>query len=249
MGKPPKNPNSRILALFDTHIPYHIPLDPIFNFIEDWKPTKIILGGDMHDWSSVSQWLGDQSRALDGGTILDNYRELRTVLLDPLSKIARHSEIIYLTGNHEYWLQQAANINPNGRGYWNLDKNIGRTNVKIIPVNMPYRLNSNLVFIHGLYTCVYHAKKTVDAFHISVIYGHLHTFQSHTLVSPIDNEQFYTGQAIGCLCNLNPGYMKNRPNAWVNGFCYGYTGENDSFQYVPVVIVHNKFWAEGRRYK
>jgi hypothetical protein len=121
--------------------------------------------------------------------------------------------------------------------------------MKIIPINVPYRLNSNLVFIHGIYTNQYHARKTVEAFHISVIYGHTHTFQQHMLVSPIDHDQFYTGQSVGCLCNLNPTFMKNRPNAWVNGFVYGYTGEKDSFQYVPVVIVHNKFWAEGRVYR
>lgn len=244
-------PSEKILAIFDTHIPFHIPLDPILEFAHDFKPNRVILGGDLHDWTSVSAWVADQSRALDGGTITSNYEELHKHLLNPIQKAVGNTEKIFLVGNHEYRLQLAASINPNGRGFWELEKNIDlkKFNMKVVPLNMPYRVNANLLFIHGIYTNLYHARKTVEAYHVSVLYGHCHTFQEHMLVSPIDKDQFYTGQAIGCLCNLNPGFMKNRPNAWVNGFCYGYTGENDSFQYVPVVIVHNKFYAEGRRYK
>jgi len=241
----------KVVALFDTHIPYHVPLDPVFEFIHDFKPDKVILGGDLHDWGSVSTWLADQSRILDGGMIKQNYEELRNVLFNPLQVAAGHAEKIFLTGNHEYRLIQAASINPNGRGFWELENNIDfkSYNMKLIPVNLPYRLNSNLIFIHGIFTNLYHARKTVESYHISVLYGHCHTFQSFTMVSPIDNEQFFTGQAIGCLCHLNPTFMKNRPNAWVNGFAYGYTGDRDSFQYIPAVVVRNQFWAEGRKYK
>lgn len=248
MGKPHQNPNSRILALFDTHIPYHIPLDPIFNFIEDWKPTKIILGGDMHDWSSVSQWLGDQSRALDGGTVAQNYAELKTILLYPLRKVAPHAEVVYLTGNHEYWLEQAAGINPNGRGYWEMKENVGFYWIHIIPINVPYIVSENLVYIHGLYLNKYHSEKTVNAYHTSVFYGHTHDMQSHTIVSPINSRHFYKGQSCGCLCSLNPGYMKNRPNKWVNGFNFVYT-EGKFFWDTQVTIVDNKFYANGRLYK
>jgi predicted phosphodiesterase len=245
-----KNINDRILAIFDTHIPFNIPLDPIFNFIEDWKPTKIILGGDMHDWTSVSQWIGDQSRALDGGLILDNYEELRNVLLRPLERAAKDAEVIYLVGNHEYWLQQAAGINPNGRGYWELENNIDLKfyNMKIIPINVPYAINKNLVYIHGIYLNKYHAEKTVNSYHTSVFYGHTHDHQSYTLVSPININHFYKGQSCGCLCSRNPTYMKNRPNKWVNGFNFVYT-EGKFFWDTQVTIVDNKFYANRRMYK
>ena len=117
-------------------------------------------------------------------------------------------------------------------------------------MNVPHRIGHNLIIIHGTYTNLYHARKTVEAYHVSTIYGHVHTFQSHMLVSPVDNNKFYTGQSIGCLCTLNPQFMKNRPNAWVNGFCYVYWNESDdSFQLVPVVIVHGQFRANGKLYK
>ena len=243
----------KIIVLFDTHIPGHINLNPIFNFISDFIPDIIVLGGDLHDLGSVGTWLPDQSKHLDAGIVKGNFEELNNVLFRPLESVRpKKCEMVYLEGNHERRLIQAAASDPNLRGYIELEKNIDfkKHRMSLINMNIPYRIGSNLVVIHGIYTNIYHARKTVEAYHVSTIYGHVHTFQSHMLVSPVDNSKFYTGQSIGCLCELNPQFMKNRPNAWVNGFAYIYWNEDDdSFQLVPVVIVHGKFRANGKLYK
>ncbi len=238
----------KILALFDSHIPHHIPLGPVFEFARDFKPDILVLGGDMHDFGSVSHWVSDQSRHLDGGILLENYEELRRILLDPLrSIVGKKCEKIYLEGNHENWIATVTMQMPNLRGYVELRKNIPK-DYRVVPMNKPYRPNSNLAFIHGTYSNMYHARKTVENYMTSVIYGHLHTFQTFTKVSPVDNKNFYTAMAIGSLCTLNPAYMKNRPSAWINGLAYGWLGDHNTFSIVPVVIVRNSFWAEGKHY-
>jgi len=73
----------KLIALFDVHIPYNINLDPVFEFIGDFKPNIVVLGGDAHDFTSLSSWVSDQSRNLDGGTIKANYLELHQKLLTP----------------------------------------------------------------------------------------------------------------------------------------------------------------------
>lgn len=239
----------RILALFDTHIPENISLYPIFEFAKDFKPNILVLGGDMHDFGSVSHWLADQSKHLDKGIMIDNYQELRDVLLTPIAvAVGKKCRKIYLEGNHEYWIVKATAIDPNLRGYVELENNLPKE-FEIVPINKPFRAGDNLVYVHGVYTNMYHARKHVDAFHTSVIYGHLHEIQSFSMVSPVDSEKFYKAQSIGCLCNLNPGYKKNRPNSWVHGFSYAYVDDDGSFSDIPVVIVKNRFWANGRRYK
>ena len=241
----------RILFLTDFHVPYNIPLDPIFQFTKDFKPTTLILGGDVHDWTSVSMWIADQSRALDGGTIEQNYEQMKNVVLDPLYRaIGKDCGVVFLTGNHEDWLSQAARLNPNGRGFWELENNLADYEMSIRPINVPYRASKNLVYIHGIYTNEYHAKKTVGAYHNSVLYGHTHDRQEYTEVSPIDAHKLYKGASCGCLCTRNPNYLRNKPNRWVNGFNYAYldskTGDfNDFFVY----IIKNRFWANGHRYK
>lgn len=238
----------RILGLFDTHIPNHINLDPIFEFAKDWKPDVLVLGGDMHDFGSVSHWLSDQSKHLDSGVVKENYQSLKKYLLDPIGQaVGKRCKKVYLEGNHESWTRLACNQDPNLRGYIELEKNIP-AEYQIIPENKVFQPNENFVVIHGHYTNMYHAKKTVETYHTTVFYGHCHTFMSHPLVSPVDQTHFYMGQAIGSLCTLNPGYLRNRPNAWINGFVYFYLENDGTFQYIPVIIVKNRFWAEGRRY-
>jgi predicted MPP superfamily phosphohydrolase len=241
----------KILSLFDTHVPYHIRLDPVWEFTKDFKPDVVVLGGDIHDWTAVSAWLSDQSRALDGGTIQENYQEMEEFVLDPLKKASRSCEVIFLTGNHEYWLTKATQADPNKRGYIELENNINlaRYHMKILPVNAAYEAGKNLVYIHGIYLNQYHARKTVEAYHTSVCYGHVHDIQAHTLVSPVSVKHFYKGQSCGCLCHLNPDYMKNKPNKWVNGFNYCYLDERSGlFWDTQVTIVDGKFYTGGRKY-
>lgn len=239
----------KIVALFDCHVPFNIPLDPVFEFIADFKPTEIILGGDCHDWTAVSAWVADQSRALVGGTVAQNYRELEMVVILPLRKAAPKAKIIFLTGNHEDWLRKAKEADPNLSGYVELEKNLPK-DIQIIPLNQAYHINEHLCYLHGLYTTKYHAFQTVHAVHKSVLYGHVHTVQRYTDISPVDVTQFYTGASCGCLCTLNPSFMKNRPNSWVNGFNYCYVdNKTKEFSETQVYIIRNKFRAEGRLYK
>jgi predicted phosphodiesterase len=238
----------KIVFLTDIHAPHNIELGPIFEFIQDFKPNKIVLGGDIHDFTSVCQWIADQSRTLVGGTILQNHDELKRVVLEPLHKAAPKAEITYITGNHEDWLRQAVSIKPEFAGLVELERHLPKQ-IRLLQLNQAYHVNKHLCFLHGLYTTKYHAFQTVHAVHKSVFYGHTHDIQRYTDISPVDVSQFYTGASCGCLCTLNPSYMKNKPNRWVNGFLFLYVDtKTDEFFENQVYIVHNKFVAEGRLY-
>uniref|UniRef100_A0A6M3IH50 Putative calcineurin-like phosphoesterase n=1 Tax=viral metagenome TaxID=1070528 RepID=A0A6M3IH50_9ZZZZ len=242
----------RIAALFDIHRPFNIPLDPVLEFLKDFKPHITVIGGDAHDFPSLSSWVSDQSRTLDGGTIKENLDDLNENVLKPVRRAVGNGEMVYLEGNHEWRVRLAAQQRPDIRGLIELERNIPK-DIEFLPMNVPYRANSNLVFIHGLVkgmgATIYHARRTVEAYHRTVIYGHYHTFQTHMTVSPVDVEDYYMGISVGCLCDLNPDFMKNKPNAWAHGFCFGYLEKDDTFQIDPIPIVKNKFWALGRRYK
>lgn len=250
----------KIVALYDTHVGFdykgnsnHINLKPIFRFIKDFKPDRVILGGDMHDWTPATHWIANQSIELDGQSIKRCFKELHEYLLNPiLDAVPKSTEIIYLVGNHENWLEQTMLLNRNGLGYWSLQDNIDlkKFKMQIVPLNHAYNVNNHLCYIHGIFTTLYHAKKTVEAYRKSVLYGHTHDIQVYTAVSPVDVSEFYKAGSVGCLCKLNPAYGKNQPNRWVNGFNYCYIDDDTGyFQDNQVVIVKEKFWANGRLYK
>lgn len=242
----------KIVSLFDTHVPYNINLRPVWKFIYDFRPDVVVLGGDMHDWTVASHWIANQSLVLDGKSLKDSFKELHDVILNPLREISPRSKKIYLMGNHENWLEQTIELNRNGLGYWEMENNIDERKYKIefVKVNGSYMPCINLVYIHGCYVNEYHAKKTVQAYHNSVIYGHCHTIQSHMDISPVDTDKYYKASSVGCLSTTNPNYMRNRPNKHVNAFNYCYVDEDkEYFNDTTVIIVQGTFWANGRFYR
>ncbi len=245
-----KSDEERVVLLFDIHIPFNIPLDPVFEYIKDFKPHKVILGGDAHDFTSVCQWIADQSRNLEGGTVFSNFEQLKTILLIPLRKaVGKDCEIVYLEGNHENWLEQASVMNPNGKGYWGLAKNIPKE-IQVIPENIHYKLSEHLYTVHGTYTNDLHAKKAALIYHKTILYSHTHDVQVFTMVSPIDSEILYKGQSCGCLCKRNPSYMRNKPNRWVLGFTEVVLEKKTGFFWDhQIYVINGKFRANGRWYK
>jgi hypothetical protein len=120
-------------------------------------------------------------------------------------------------------------------------------------MNIPYRPTPHAVIIHGMTKgrgeVLYHARHTVAAYHKTVFYGHHHTKQAFMDVSPIDVSEYYLGESVACLCNLNPDFMKNKPNAWTHGFLIMYIEENGLFYPMQIPIVKNRFIINGRLYK
>jgi len=242
----------RVLALPDIHTPYNVDLTPIWKFSEDFKPDVVVLNGDVSEWEPASHWIANQSIRLDGKSIAKCFEEIKDRVLDPIRSIRCHPRIVFMKGNHEDWLDQCIDLNRNGKGYWELESNIDTKKYKLefIGVNGAWRPCDNLSYIHGLYSNEYHAKKTVQAYHTSILYGHTHDYQVYIQVSPLDIGHFYKGASMGCLCTLNPHFMKNKPNRWVNGFNFAYVGEDSGlFNDTQVLIVKGGFWALGRYYK
>ena len=80
----------------------------------------------------------------------------------------------------------------------------------------------------------------------SIFYGHFHTHQVFTRIS-FDTKP-NTAVAIGCLCDLNPGWMRNCPNAWVNQFLLIYFDSKGNFSWYAPIIINGKFMFEGRAF-
>jgi hypothetical protein len=82
-----------------------------------------------------------------------------------------------------------------------------------------------------------------------MVYGHGHTYQAHTNITPIDSEA-HTAVQIPCACDLNPHYRINKPNAWLNGFAVFYVQPDGSFNLYPVISIGGEFTAPtGVRYE
>lgn len=244
------------VVLPDIHHPYQdgASMHAVFEWLKDYgkELSGIVLLGDQMDLDAVSHWLDGKTRILEGKRVKKAYKEFDQDILAPLEGLLskKCKERVFFIGNHEDWIEQAIDKNPQGEGYWEIDENLHliERGWKIIELNKTYNLGK-LILCHGLYTNIYHARKMVDTFGHSVLYGHTHDIQEHTKITPVDVSDVHKAKSIGCLCDLNPSYGKHRPNKWAHAFSVIYVLPNGQFNEYTINIVRGKFIWNGKLYE
>ena len=149
---------------------------------------------------------------------------------------------------HDQRVEKIIEKEPLFSGIIDIEKNLDLSDYTIIPFGGVYRLGK-LRVIHGKYTNDHHAKKTVIDFEKSVVYGHLHSIQTYTKTRAETSSDFHMGRSIGCLCNVNPKYMRNKGHDWVHGFGIVYVRPNGNYDLYDIEIIKNKFVYGGKLYK
>jgi len=105
-----------------------------------------------------------------------------------------------------------------------------------------------LAFTHGIYTGMHFVKKHIDMLKTNCIFGHLHSPRTRFEPSPA-REIAIAGYGLGCLCDLSPDYMKNRPNGWVHGFGVVYFYNDEGYFDVDIKrIVKGKYIFNNKLY-
>lgn len=104
-----------------------------------------------------------------------------------------------------------------------------------------------LSFTHGIYTCANYVKKHIDELKTNVLFGHLHSEMTQSACSPA-REEAIAGYCLGCMCNMNPAYQKNRPHKWTHGFAIVHFYDNGLFDVEMKRIVRGKFIYNGKVY-
>ena len=243
------------VVLPDIHHPYQDKpsVNAVFQFLGDYGKmlNGLILLGDQMDMDAVSHWNEGKQRLMEGKRIKTSYEQFDADILTPIESYlgAKCKERIYFIGNHEDWIEQALDKFPQFEGLAEIPTNLHleARGWKVIALNGNYQLGK-LTLCHGLYTNIYHAKKTLEVYGRSVLYGHTHDIQEHTKVTPLDITDVHKGKSIGCLCNTNPQYGKNRPNKWAHAFSIVYVFPGGQFNEYTINIVKGRFVWNGKIY-
>jgi hypothetical protein len=236
------------ICVFDLHSPHHhkVLWKNILKITKRLKPDYFVLGGDNMNMDAVDHWLQDKGdrRHLEGKRLKQEYTDFQTKILDRVEKrLPSHCRKIFMLGNHEEWLEKYIDRMPELEGFAEIPKNLKLDNWEIYEYGKTAKIGK-LYFHHGQYTVKYAAAKTVDTFNRNIVFGHGHTYQVHTHISPIDDEA-HIAVEMPCACEMNPDYMRNRPNTWVNGFGIFYMQDNGNFNLYPVVAIRGHFIWNG----
>jgi predicted phosphodiesterase len=234
----------KIVALPDIHYPEHINLLSIEKFLADYQPDILIYLGDVMDLSYLSKF-EKENKLNVGNKLREEYNEVMKVM-DKQIKLSKAKEVYFIEGNHEYRVQKFLETYPAGTGFIEIPvaMKLEERGINWVGLNEFVQIK-DLFFTHGTYYNMYHARKHVDTYQRNVIYGHTHAWQVHSGYHPYDKKLPYVAKSIGCLCNLNPTYMKHRPNQWINSFYICEMEENGRFSDNVIPIVNENFRIPG----
>lgn len=237
------------ICVFDLHFPKHNKKlwESILKVCKKIKPDYFIFGGDNLDMDEVNHWELDRGnkRGMEGKRLRRSYDNFQTEILGRL-QLPDYCRKIFMFGNHELWLEQYIDKIPELEGFAEIERNIDLKDWEIIPYRQTVKVGK-IYFHHGEYTGKHHASKMVDTFERNIVYGHLHSQQSYTKVTPIDCQP-HTAISMPCACEVNPQYMKDRPSAWVNGFGVFYIHPDNNFNIYPVISSNGHFIFQGEYY-
>lgn len=237
------------LVLSDIHVPFHnrVLLDKIVYLSTKIDFTGLILNGDFLDLYSIARFNDNSLQKLKNVTLGREYEQGREVL-DLLDSMGIEKKV-FMYGNHEERFDRFIATRDNAKLVGALGtpeeelelEERGYELIKDYPDGY-YKLGNDLEVIHGVYTNKYAAKKHLEEFKTSIIFGHTHRMQSHY-------EDHYAAWNIGGLYNKESEGFKYMPRAqrkkWVNGFAIVDIDEEGRHYVEMVNCFRNNFKASG----
>jgi predicted phosphodiesterase len=204
----------------DEHHPYQDDkaIDVALKIVEDFKPDEIVVGSDGVDFYSISKFSKDPAR-MKGRQLQDeinSWKATQRKWIDAAPDAKRH----YITGNHEDRLEKYIWDHPelHGLDALLLHSLLGFDELGLDEVEDEIVYGNKLVIKHGTVVrkhSAYTARGELEGemYAISTLTGHTHRGGTHMATSRFGMVQAVEGF---CLCDLNPPYIKGKPN-WQQG--------------------------------
>lgn len=247
-----RNKNVKIGLFFpDAHIPHHnrIVCKSILNLMDDITFDKFVIMGDFMDFGCISHWNRNRHKTLELQRLKNDYIQGNAFLDEIDKRLPKNCDKHYLFGNHDGgWINQLLEEMPALEGLIEPESQLflKKRNYKTYAYNQLVKFG-RLFATHGIYVGTNPIKKHLDELKTNVIFGHTHTLGMRLSSSPA-REIAFVGYNVGCVCDLSPDYMKNKPNAWQHGFAIGYFYPNGYFDVQLIRVIQGKFVFNGKIY-
>lgn len=244
------------ILLSDIH---HPEVDkPAFNaalsFIAENKKLieGVVLLGDNMNCENISRHTKGKPRLRTRGGVNSDFVKFNRDILLPLeAAIEKTTKKVFFLGNHEDWLEQWLDENPEFEGIVSFDKNLHLTQRgwEVIPQGK-HRCVGKAFLVHGdqVGSSMYVAKKLVESFCATSIMGHVHAASMFTKTSQVKSKDKWVGYTLPTLGTLSPKYAKGRPNSFLNGFGILEKWPNDYVNVYISIILEGKFSFGGKIY-
>ncbi len=240
----------KVLFISDIHCPYQdeLALKALYNFTDWFKPSEVIILGDLVDFYAVSRFSREPDRVLK----LQNELDQAVKVLEQIRKHSGRSSIYFIRGNHEdrlkkYLWSEAQELS--GLRALRLEELLQFDRLKIKYEDKNQIRYRNIIVKHGNIIrkfAGYTAKGEFEKNGLSGVSGHSHRLAQYRHTNEADS---YIWTEAGCLCKLNADYLEGSTPNWNQGFAIGYFKENSNrFLIETVPIIHSKAMYGGKEF-
>ena len=241
----------RGLIIADMHLLSYEKVHPSYElvkrFAKDFKPDFVVIDGDMLDLPYFSKFDRDNLEVQAKGN-WENDVKLANTELDFWQRQAK--DLYFRQGNHEFRLEVAAGEMPKMADSLDLGTRLGFRDRGIRytrEIDAPIKFGK-LSVTHGWYYNIHHAKKTLMEYGGSIVYAHVHKFQSYSKVLQATSLEIQAW-SIGCLCDKQPEYVRGRPTGHQNGFGIINVADSGNFNFYPVNVTKWGFIWDKHEYR
>jgi len=245
------------LYLSDVHIPWHNEgyLNAICRMVREARPrfNGIVLNGDIMDMYSLGSYHADSLQMLKDINLGKEYAIGRAVvkqLDDALDN--RDAKRVFLYGNHEDRYFRELERGDRGKYLGALEAPESALRLRELGYAVldqwkddVYHLGTSLQVTHGLWTPVHTAKKHLDEFGGSVIFGHSHRFQIYGLNTRAAYNIGFMGDKSSRGLTYMPGAKRRQ---WTNSFAVIAVAPGGAASVIPIVFNGDAFYYNGKTY-
>lgn len=184
---------------------------------------EVVHLGDLMDFPQLAGYNTKNLKALSEVSLEQDFKRADKFFDELQACFSNKTKITVLEGNHDVRLKKWLKEHPAFEGSLSIPERLRfkERGINWIPNytdGSVYKLG-DCVFTHGNKIGKHHAYDYLkeplygDS---NVFYGHIHTFQQHTLVRA--DLRTFTAQCCGCLCTYTPYYLIGYGNNYVPGF-------------------------------
>lgn len=240
------------VSAFDIHYPEtDFPtLNAIKAFLRGNKVGLFVFGGDNLHCESISHHTKNKPMYRSLGQMKHELDGFVRQVLDPIDKLLpRDCQKVWLTGNHEDWLSQMIEEQPELAGLLDFGKYLRlEERGYIVKPQGGHFKKGHLKWIHGDVLSGGHVQKALNTYVENIAYGHFHTGASGTKVLPHSKKQKWQAWAMGCVGRLDSKYLKSSPTGWLNQFGITEFRAGGMFNHYPVTVFNGRFSYGGKLY-
>lgn len=229
----------RILYFTDAHVEPDTDLTrfrKLGKLIVAEKPDVIVQGGDFSSMESLSEWDKDKRRLMEGRRFMADIDATIAAIEELFHPLRVYNErqrenkkplyrpkIVWLEGNHEYWVKKYVDLHPEVEGMFDLEKSVYDALPCGMTTYVPYKAEDKdcyavidgVIFTHairnraGIIGSKYLTDRALaEVYDCNVVFGHTHRLQTSTVTKFGEDGVPRIRRAIngGCFFDTTPRY-------------------------------------------